>query len=425
MSGEVRFIVEGNEFNDSQSGCRIENTGDKMRNRIRSNVFNNIDRASPVFGNNNTEYLTNCFVNTNIVDIELNNGASIFITQGTQDESAGNCFEDDARIQTGAGTEHFTYWTKDGYSTPTVCEYPGTGNFTISLAQVETDHEECGVQDSISSTPTHCACDAGLDGCADAIDSIRSAIAAVDSSQVFTAAQKAMFVAEHERCLDDLMRQYVQDVLGRGDVGDAISYLSAQPEFPYRIMSYGIMVHNQEYDRAKGYIDTMGVSMEEEQDFVDAQQIYLEYITDIDSFKLSPLDSFILAKAGEKFNPYAGYARSIFYLLTRQWIERDFEHLDSTVTQRISAVKEWPTVSESVIVFPNPSDESQVNVSFGNFDPAKIYRVNVYTLLGEIINTGVLTNASDQVLLGDMPGIYFLVVFKDDRIVSAKRIIRN
>jgi hypothetical protein len=95
------------------------------------------------------------------------------------------------------------------------------------------------------------------------------------------------------------------------------------------------------------------------------------------------------------------------------------------VTQRISAVKEWPTVSESVIVFPNPSDESQVNVSFGNFDPAKIYRVNVYTLLGEIINTGVLTNASDQVLLGDMPGIYFLVVFKDDRIVSAKRIIRN
>ncbi|HLF62598.1 MAG TPA: T9SS type A sorting domain-containing protein, partial [Saprospiraceae bacterium] len=219
--------------------------------------------------------------------------------------------------------------------------------------------------------------------------------------------------------------QYVQDVLGRGDAEDAISYLAAQPEFPYRIMSYGIMVHNLELDRAKEYLDTLSVNGEEEQDFVDVQQIYLEYITDVDSFKLSAIDSFRLAKAGEKFNPYAGYARSIFYLLTRQWIERDFEHLDSTVTQRISAVKERPAVNESVIVFPNPSDENQVSVSIGNFDPARIYRVNVYTLLGEIINTEVLTNASDQVLLGDMPGIYFLVVLKDDRIVSSKRIIHN
>lgn len=425
MSGEVLFQVRNNEFNDSRSGVRIENTGDKMRNRIRNNEFNNIDRASSVFGDNNAEYLVNCFAGTNIVDIELNDSASIYTQQGTQNASAGNCFEDGARIQTGGGTEHFTYWTKDGYNNPTVCEHPGSGNFDIEESQEETEHSDCGIQDSISAGPIYCTCDTGLSGCEDAIDSIRAAIAAVDSNQFLTTAQKAVRKAEYERCLDDLMRQYVQEVLARGDAEDAIDYLSAQPEFPYRIMAYGIMVHNLEYDRAEGYLDTLSTAREDEEDFVEAQQIYLAYLTDIDSFTLSVIDSFILAEAGEKFNPYAGYARSIFYLLTRKWIERDFEHLDSTVTQRSVAVKETQVDNDRITVFPNPSAENVVNILIDGFEPESKYSVNTYTPLGEMIGRMEIVSEFDQVVLGDAPGMYILVILKDNRIFSTKRVIHN
>ncbi|HZV70177.1 MAG TPA: M4 family metallopeptidase [Saprospiraceae bacterium] len=424
LSGEMFFRIQNNEFNDTRIGIHYENTGDNISNFISENAFNNLERATIIYGENDVEYHSNCFSGTTTVDIELNDGASIHETQGKLNVSAGNCFEDGARIQTGVGTQPFSYWTKDGFSNTTVCEYPGTGNFTIKLAQNEEDHDDCGIDPPIPPGPSSCECGQGANGCINSIASIRTDIIDAKNNEFLSGEEKELLLAQYQRCLDDLIRQYILDVLGRGDVEDVISYLSIQPEFRYRIMAYGIMNHNLEFDRSRDYIDTLTVSQDEEEDFVTAQKIYLDYITDIDSFILQPYDKYLLRQAGEKFNPYAGYARSIFYILTHEWIIRDFRHLDNTVTQKSTITNDPMDTKPSALIFPNPTDRSLVNISIKNFIPERIYNAAVFNAYGEKIASFYFKNDSFQVILGEIPGVYILVVSSEDDIVCTKRIVR-
>jgi hypothetical protein len=424
MNGEVRFIIESNVFSDSESGCLIENTGDQTRNHIVDNAFNSLLRASSVFGKNDAEYLVNCFSETGSVDIEVNEGASISESQGDEDNSAGNCFEDGARIQTSTGAIPFIYWTKDGYNSPTVCEYPGSGNFTIELATNETDHDDCGPQSPYANNISSCSCSPGENGCITSIAAIRSSITSTESNQSLSAKEKELLIAEYHRCLDDLMRQYVRDVLGRGDAENVIDYLSAQPEFRYRIMAYGIMHHNLEYDRAIGYLDTLSVTTEEEQDFIEAQEIYLDFAKDIAGFVLSSADSMVLLETGEKFNPFAGYARSIYYLLTRQWIEREFIHLDSTVVPRSNSNPNPSMLQEMINVAPNPTSENTVTITIDNFNADTEYSVSVLNTYGVLITSQSVTSESQQVELNAIPGIYFFMIKSKDRVIGTTKVIR-
>lgn len=433
--GEVMYDIANNDFYDVNLGCVAYYTGDNIRNLIRDNAFYRNTFASSAYGENDMEYLTNCFEDTYMTDIEIYDESSIHIAQGLQQLAAGNCFEPGARMKTGTGTQPFTYWTKDGYyggSPPPHpnCKYPGSGNFNVLEAFNESDHDLCGTGEEISQLPDiyqNCNCYYGDDGCKDAIAVIREEIALLEENQTIDPQVKAWLIAKYEQCIDDLMRRQVKEALSRGEVEETITYLSGQPEFRYRIMAYGIMNHNMEYDRSKGYLDTLQTAMTEEQEFVSAQQIYLEYIIDIDNYVLSAADSATLRAAGEGQNPLAGYARSVFYLLTGEKIPINLPHLDGSITPRSSRTHEQDVVTvgrESVLVHPNPSDQSIVEISLTHFDPDSNYRVNVFDAYGGMLESREITGEAGHVTIGDNAGVYLIVVATDDRIIGSKRIMR-
>jgi hypothetical protein len=429
LFGELWYEVNDNVFTNSGIGCFIESTGDNLQNRVMNNEFNSNGIANAVFGENDMEFLANCFNGTINADIEINNGASIHEMQGTEVASAGNCYTDGARIMTGTGIGSFTYWTKDGFETQcnyvNNCKYPGDCNgFDIKRSQLEiqVDCESNIVNDP--SSELNCECGGGANGCTDAIASIRDRIANLEQE---ANEQKKMLIAQYRRCLDRLMRTYVDTALAQGNVESCITFLAAQPEFRYRIMAYGIMNHNLEYDRARGYLDTLGTSKTEEMEFVTVQHIYLDYAADIDGYTLSPTDSIALLNAGEGYNPLAGYARTLFYKLTGIRITRAFTHLDKSVTLRSPYRWDKSEVSVpvgSIQVFPNPSNRSTIEISIPDFQTERQYEVSVYSIYGNLISTSAVTSNRHTAAIGETSGVYIILLRIDGIPGESARVVR-
>lgn len=429
LTSELLYGVSENAFSNSgYVGLFNENTGENLRNWVTDNSFSGQKYAISVYGENNTEYLANCFSNTTYADLEINNGASIYLKQGSQQASAGNCFNYYGRIKTGNGISPFEYWTKDGYHAscqPVLnCKYPGACNgFTLSQSQIELD-VDCETN-IIGEPPSelNCECDSGLTGCTDAIASVRSSILGIG-----TGPGSALLTAQYRRCLDKLIREYVDTALASGEVEDVIDFLSAQPEFRYRVMAYGIMTHNLQYERASVFLDTLATSRTEEEAFVNVQKIWLDYITNIDSFTLSPTDSLEIRAAGESFNPLAGYARTVFYKLTGKRIIRDFIHIDSTLTPRSS--NEKPTLNSSRItvefhVWPNPVIGHDIDIQLNHADPGKQYLLVVYDAFGKMCSSTPITNGVSSLAISDKPGLYIICLLQDGEWIHTKRVVRT
>ncbi|HLF63390.1 MAG TPA: zinc-dependent metalloprotease [Saprospiraceae bacterium] len=433
--GELHFKANNNSFYDAGLGFVTYVTGENTRNFVLNNAFYRNSYAAYAYGENDVEYLINCFEDTYQADIELYHGTSIHNQQGNQTHAAGNCFEDGARIITGTGTQPFTYWTKDGYFSgnppplPT-CKYPGSGNFGIQLAQIESDDSGCGAGEQVTNLPPgyeDCQCESGDDGCKDAIAHLQDEITSVENDPNINPQVKEWLIAKYRRCIDDLMRRQVAAALSRGEIEPTITYLSLQPEFRYRIMAYGIMNHNLEYGRAEDYLVNLTISNSAEQEFVTAQLIYLDYIRDIENYVLSAPDSNTLRAIGSAENPYAGYTRSVYYLLTGVRIPVYLPHLDGSVTPRNSSESEQGrngSLPEVIEVFPNPIEQSAVQLIIKNFDPEKFYKVTMLDSFGKIISSGIVAAEISSLSLGDIPGIYIIRVEKGEERVGIKRVIR-
>lgn len=428
LTGELMYSMEGNELsNNGNIGLFTESTGENIRNRVTNNDFSGQKDAISVFGENDTEYLANCFSGTTHADLEINSGASIHMEQGSQSSSAGNCFNPGARIKSGVGISPFNYWTKDGYHPScqlvSNCKYPGPCNgFTLGQSQFELD-VDCETN-IIGDPPSelNCTCGTGPNGCTDVIASIRTVIAGLGGG-----IGDDILEAHYRRCLDSLIRTYVGIALASGNVEDVLAFLAAQPEFRYRVMAYGIMTHNLEYGRASDFLGTLTTSKTEEQAFVNVQKIWLDYIMDIDSFTLSPTDSMKIRVAGEAFNPLAGYARTVFYKLTGERITRDFIHTDNTVTPRSSSeflTSDDSAISVDIHIWPNPVTSREANIQLENAELGKEYVLVIYNAIGTERSTTIVSSEITQAPICDIPGIYIICLLQNGELIQVKRVVR-
>ncbi len=428
--GELQYEIANNDYYDSYQGNGIYNTGKYLSNFIRDNAFNNNRFANSIWGVNDVQFLTNCFENTDFTDIELYNGSSIFKIQGAQGLSASNCFEQGAQIETGTGTENFTYWTKEGYNYPQSCKHPGHGNYSIQLAQFEADNELCGTGLDVTELPAiyrDCQCYYGDDGCEDAIEAIRKEIRRLENDNSIEPLVKEWLFAKYRQCIDKLMRTLVQSSLFRGEGEQIISYLSSQPEFRYQIMAYGIMNHIQDYDASRVYLNTLTPNTQAQTDFVSTQNIYLDYITDIDGFKLSSSNELTLENAGSMENELSGYARAIYFHLTGNKIEIDLLHLDGSITPRSTGsahlINTFPNPVGNVTFFPNPSI-NLIEFSINEFNPEQIYILNIIDVYGRITLSRQISSAHESIYLSQDAGIYFASILVNGRVISTQKLLK-
>lgn len=74
-----------------------------------------------------------------------------------------------------------------------------------------------------------------------------------------------------------------------------------------------------------------------------------------------------------------------------------------------------------IVIYPNPS-AGTFRVEFNALPQIKNYTVVIYNLLGEMIYTKKLPASSEIILTNPVKGIYFVVVYGEDRKMCAEKV---
>lgn len=110
-TGSAQYLVINNEFVNAHSAVYSKDTGDKNHQYVHSNRISNANYGLTADGQNNGEYLQNCFDNISNYNIGVSDNSSIFPEQGDYNIPAANCFDKTATtISTGFNTKFFNYY---------------------------------------------------------------------------------------------------------------------------------------------------------------------------------------------------------------------------------------------------------------------------------------------------------------------------
>lgn len=163
---------------------------------------------------------------------------------------------------------------------------------------------------------------------------------------------------------------------------------------------------------------------EEQQDFIIAQNINLDYLSDKYNYVLSPSNKLLLYSIGEKINPLSGYARSLYEVLTGERIE-----LRVPVLRQSKRSGNLDNDKEQIDIYslPNPINNDRHIIYFTDEGKNSNYSIKVFDMNGRIVLEKEQIN-SKQYLISTSSwekGIYFLSVSNDigEQVYNKKLIV--
>lgn len=179
----------------------------------------------------------------------------------------------------------------------------------------------------------------------------------------------------------------------------------ADDEFIFKTYLYGLMVDNQEYIKARNYLNSISVASEEEIDFVTIQNINLDRL-EAENYVASNQTLNTVKFIGEKSIPMSGYARSLYKVLTGIKLELQipiFEEMELEPRSINSSLKSTFDLS------PNPALDA-LNISFMH---DKLLSMSMIDIQGRVVKSLKLSELSGEknIDISDVKsGIYIIIM---------------
>ena len=402
------FDIAQNDMLDCWYGTRMENTGLNISNSIYDNAFyGSISGGCTVSYENSIQYLTNCFAGSQYADIDFING-SIFPSQGNDQLSAGNCFSDALRFSVGSNVNEIVYYTKDGFSNPSNCKNPGTGNFQENLSIAEAS-ESCGTNGlfgNLDPNLVDCVIPIGITLQNEMIDDLWAEIANVHNDSTLTQWEKDWLITKFKTCILDIINAQAIVALDDDRLSDAIQLFSSQNDFNQQIMAYGLLVNYGDITGSIQYLNSLNPIEPEEQDFIQTQQIYLDYLQDPSNYVLSNVDSSYIRSVGEQKTTLAGFSRAIYYVLTGIRIPIDIDTTYIHASTRSSKLETKVEMSISPLnLYPTPSLNDILNIEL--LSEEKIETIDIIDMYGNQYKA-IRRNSKQLDISLLSKGLYFL-----------------
>lgn len=171
----------------------------------------------------------------------------------------------------------------------------------------------------------------------------------------------------------------------------------------------------------KNLTNILPIRKVDEQEFVDVQNIYLDYLADRDNYKLSTTDNTAIYNAGLRKHPLAGFARSVYHTITGQKIPVTLTHLNGN-TQTRSKNNIEPNVTTKI--YPNPTDQQRFTIEMSDFDPNTQYQCTILDIFGQVVGQSNLSQSTQDIRLQNaVAGIYIVKISNFDKIVHVEKLI--
>ncbi len=429
MLSENNATIRSNDFYGCDDGVYYENTGkDQAGNKFEANFFDYNYWATTAVLENDYEYLQNCFAGSARRDIDLVD-ARLFPTHGTLENSAGNCFSDFSQTNTGKairGTviEEFTYHSKDAASGADNCKNPKTassGEYVIDDSDLETD-PSCGTNNypyTIVNRYLYCNYQRGnYEDVITMIAAIEEQINEITNDDSLSPRVKRWLIARLKRCIDLWTRKSAKAFIEDGFTDQAINLLESRPEFRYKALAYGTILSSLDYNAAETFLLNLPATSTAETDYVAAQQIYLNYLRDIDGYNLSAENQSALLIAGHRSNTLSYASRSVYRLLTGEQITLPRRHSEETQERSAEIASD---LAHPFDIYPNPVGDDILTIVTGNTDP---YTVQVINVQGVLVSETVCVGDCELDLSIAVPGIHIVRVVQNGHRVHVQKIMR-
>jgi len=430
INGLSSYEIVGNDMLGSYTGVEPISTGSGTHTNIITN--NNISSMTygshAVHDNANLEYLDNCFGSNSTADVYVNSGA-IFVEQGSLPEANGNCFTKGGVPEIdNSQNDTIKLWVWENEPSNS-CEFP-TVNFNDDSYKVKVDIEAtgkvsspCGSMSSPGIINVRTFCSGPFktkQQILDKIAEIQSAIINIENDSSLSQVYKDYLLRIYKRCLHKLQVQIMvvillpesEDADGIGHDGQrieaAINYASSLPLFEQQILAYGLMVNTGQLTRARQYINGIASTSTSETNFVWAQNINLDYLSDVQNYVLSPQAESTLFAIGKGIAPLDGYARSIYEVITGTRVMMDIPNPHNTIRPRSS--KNSSDVVEYSI-YPNPSTGQTLTLSIEGLPKFEGFSLSIIDIYGKMMLSERINSAQHVINTSEFAnGTYVITV---------------
>jgi len=391
LGGEVGISINGDSYfeihhNDllgytgispeEISAVAATSTGFRDNKIFENNISSSKYGSRAIWENPGLRYLFNCFDFNANADILVEEGSinlfqegGYYDTNGSDTTEAGNCFTKGIVPEIdNSGNPLISYFVHPDVQSLDCKFLDNSLNVTQAPGHLADETAGCGSVNSQGNINVGSFCGGPFktkQEILDRIASIEAYIDQIENTNYPSAAYKAYLLAKYQRCLDRLLAQTgviildpdktpANDPHGLVRMEEFISFYSALPEFNYHLLAYGMMLQLNDISRARTYLNSLTANTIEKQDFVWAQNINLDYLEKLDSYVLDAADEATLFSIANKQFPLAGYARSIYEVLTETKVDLDLPDAGGA-NKRSSEIRSEESLQSQITISPNPA----------------------------------------------------------------------
>ncbi|MEM8908274.1 MAG: T9SS type A sorting domain-containing protein, partial [Bacteroidota bacterium] len=436
INGDSYFEVHHNDVLDYDNAVVEEvsavaaiSTGFWPNSIRENNVSSNLYGSQAIWNNPGLKYAFNCFAFNTLTDVLVSDGsihphqdADLYDNDDSDYTEAGNCFtKADVPEIDNFGNPIINYYINEVLQSGDCKFLDNPVNVNAVTGDGADVLTQCGSLYSPGNINVSSFCGGPFKTkleITNRIASIQAYITQIENTTYPSENYKKYLLAKYNRCLDRLLAQVgivildpeeepIDDPKGQLRKEDFIAFYSAQSDFNYQILAYGMMLQFDEIGRARTYLNALIADTEEKQDFVWAQNLYLDYLENRAGYTLSSSDEIQLLDYAQKRFPLAGYARSIYEVLTNIKVDLALPSRPNA-TPRNTTSKENPI---KVNGFPNPVNDVY-NIVISGVEQPERYEAYLMDAQGRMVRTFVLDHSIRTELNFStlQNGVYALIV---------------
>jgi len=449
QSGLTNSELISNDFNQNEIATFNLSTG-LNQNFLRMNLYTG-NALGQYFAANNegTEFYDNCHAGGSYDNVFFAAGGMISSVYPEQMQSnsnssipieAGNKF-------TRMGSPSFTkivanqnintIWTKFNYhlatgTTITNFKYPINAGGSSNLILDATMSDACNGFNGVLTVADWCKisnewtiqqAQIAANQWTNEINTLQNKLAYTDRNNPddieIIAKLKAQIITR-QQCLRRVKKLIIVKKKEEGKLQTAKSEYINEPDFTVKIAYFSALVDVNDLTTANAYLDDIQSNVEEESDFVQAQKINLERLANPRDYVLTPAKKSLLYNLGNKYHPASGYARSIYTVLTGEYIELDFPKPGSTTLPRS---KDELNITQGFAIYPNPGKD-YIDITFGSTGDKKL--ISIMTFSGLLVKNLNINEKSENVRIdiSNLPNGVYIVKYSDVNGIQTRKFVK-
>lgn len=182
-----------------------------------------------------------------------------------------------------------------------------------------------------------------------------------------------------------------------------------------------VLFSTSETSKARTVLNSLPTNDIGESEFVDVQNIYLDYLADRANYSLSTANTSIIYNAGLRKHPLAGFARSVYHTITGQKIPVTLTHMNGNTQLRVKDI-----VKPDISIFPNPAENGVFNIELENYKEDDDIECKVFNINGQNILSQKIKQKSTQIVMQNQnSGMYFVQILVNKIKVSTEKLVVN